>query len=100
MNLLAIVERERAGALRLLRAAVSAKALAAVIGVLSIGALALGGARWISLPRLLPFAVWAAAITLAAWMLRRGARAFRHDASSVAIASAMEREQKLRRGSV
>ena len=100
MTLLAMVERERARALRLLRAAVSARAIAAAVAVLSLGALALGGSRWIALPRVVPFLVWGAAVGLAAWMLRRGARAVRDEASSVAIAGAMEREQKLRDGSV
>ena len=54
MTILSIVDRERARALRLLRAAVSARAAAAAVAVLSLGALALGGSRWIVLPRLVP----------------------------------------------
>lgn len=100
MNLLALVARERARALRLLRTAISARALAAAVAVLSVGALALGSSRWIVLPRPVPFLVWGAAAGLAVWMLRRGARAVSDEASSVAIAGAVEREQKLRDGSV
>ncbi|MEA3245760.1 MAG: hypothetical protein U9Q74_06355, partial [Gemmatimonadota bacterium] len=88
MTLLQIVERERSRALRLLRASVSARAAAALVAVLSLGALALGGARWITLPRVVPFAVWLGGLALAAWIVRRGARAFRHDASATAIATA------------
>jgi hypothetical protein len=100
VTLLQIVERERRRALRLLRASVSARAAAALVAVLSVGALALGGSRWITLPRLVPFAVWVGGLALAAWIVRRGARAYRNDASPTAIATAVEREQALRRGSL
>ena len=100
MTLIGIVERERSRALRLLRAAISARALASVVVVLALGALLLGGARWIALPRIVPFAVWALAGSLAVWMIRRGMRAVSSDASPVAIAGALEREQQLRDGSL
>ena len=98
MTILSIVDRERARALRLLRAAVSARAAAAAVAVLSLGALALGGSRWIVLPRLVPFLVWGGAIGLATWMIRRGLQAMQDEGSPLAVAAAVEREQQLRRG--
>lgn len=100
MTILAIVGRERTRVVRLLQASVSARALAALVAALSVGALILGGARWIALPRLIPFAIWIGAIALAAWIVRRGMRALHHDASPGAIAAAVEREQRLRDGSL
>lgn len=100
MTILAIVSRERARVVRLLRASVSARAAAAFVVVLSIGALALGGARWITLPRVMPFAFWVGGIALAAFVVRRGMRMLGRDASAAAVASAVEREQHLRDGSL
>src|SRR5438067_1933248 len=68
--------------------------------LLAVGALALGGARWLDLPRALPWAVWglvAAAALLVGAAVRR---ALRRDASAGPVAAAIERERALRDGEV
>ncbi|HVE77770.1 MAG TPA: hypothetical protein VNA89_02860, partial [Gemmatimonadaceae bacterium] len=100
MTAVELVERER----RRLRAAhaVAGGMLVVAAGLLglAIGALALGGARWIALPRGTPFAVWAvvgvAGLALAVWMVRRG----RAGSARSAVASAIERERALRTGAL
>jgi len=87
-----------------LRSRSTATMVLAVLAVLAIaaavGALALSGGRWLSLPRMLPLGMWlgatAVAAGLARWLHTR-------DASLLTIASiagAIEREQSLRAGSL
>ena len=100
MSVFELIARERARVAALLRAGTWARALVALVGALTLGALLLGGSRWIALPRIVPFVVWIAAIGGAAYLIRRGGEAVRRVAASEAIADEVEREQKMRRGAV
>ncbi|HEX5829327.1 MAG TPA: DUF4175 family protein, partial [Gemmatimonadaceae bacterium] len=71
------LQRERSRLRALVVAAGGGVAVAAVALVLAIGAVALGGARWINLPAAAPFLVWV-----------------------VVLAAAVERERSLRAGSL
>ena len=100
MTIFELIARERGRVARLLRAEAWTRAAVALLAALTLGALLLGGSRWIELPRVVPFAVWAVAIAAAAYLVRRGAAGVARVASDEAIADAVEREQKMRRGAV
>ncbi len=77
-----------------------AVAVAAVAVVLALGALALGGGRWMALPAVLPFLAWGvagAALAGLAWMTLRQ---LRRDTATTRIATAIEHERRLRSGSL
>lgn len=77
-----------------------AVAVAAVAVVLALGALALGGGRWMALPAVLPFLAWglaAAVLTVLAWITLRQ---LRRDTATTRIATAIEHERRLRAGSL
>jgi hypothetical protein len=94
----ALVDRERRHVRRqelLAAALVAAGAAALVIG---LGAMLLGDARWLALPRLVPFAVWLTlGVTLVA-LAYRTRRRLRRGATRTEIARVIEGEQGLRRG--
>ena len=100
MTIFDLVGRERRRIARLVRVDTGVTALAVAGAVFVAGALALGGARWIALPRLVPFLIWAAAIGLVAMVARRGIRVGAKVASTAAVSEAVEREHKMRDGSV
>ncbi len=99
-SLEARLAHERAGLLR--------KSLGAVVlGVISVGALAvtvgaiaLGGGRWMSLPRVVPFALWVLAMGAAwgvvVWLRGRSSSILER----AALANTIEMEQGLRAGSL
>jgi len=98
MTILELVERERTRLRRLHVIVGLGLTLGATAVVLALGTFALGGARWISLPRGVPFLIWAvvAAVDVAvvAWTARRlERRTGRRD-----VAAAIEREQAMRAG--
>jgi len=95
-----IIDRERASLRRMHLAAGIAVALAATASIIVAGAVLLGGARWMALPRAVPSLVWViiVGINAAAWALTR--RVMRRDTSISEVAAAVEREQSLRAGSV
>jgi len=95
-----LVERERSRLRRLYVLAGAALAIGATCALLAAAASALGGARWIGLPRGTPFLVWLGVIiadaAVVVWTIRRlDRRATRHS-----VAAAIEREQLLRAGSL
>jgi hypothetical protein len=100
MTVLELVDRERARLRRMHLMAGIALAVGATCLFLAIGASALGGARWMALPRGVPFVVWllvlAADVAVIVWTTRQLER--RTTRSSVA--AAIEREQTLRSGSL
>ena len=100
MTIFELVARERARVARWVRLGWLLRVAVAVVLALTAGALLLGGARWLALPRLVPFAIWVAAVALAAYLVRRASRAISRVAASVAVADAVEREQRLRHGAV
>jgi hypothetical protein len=100
MTVIDLVERERRGVMRLIATAGAGAVLAAVAVILAAGVLVLGRARWMELPRLVPFAFWAGAalaLALGIWWARHRAR---REATSAGLALAVEREQALRAGSL
>ena len=100
MTVFELIARERARVAQLVRAEAWTRATVALVAALTLGALLLGGSRWIALPRIVPFMVWAVAIAAAAFLVRRGAGAMRRVAASAAVADAVEHEQQMRRGAV
>ena len=98
MTLHELVEQERRHIWRreLLASALLVAAVVAVI--ITFGAGMLGGSRWLTLPRVLPFAVWLvvlAAVGVLAWRTRSR---LRRDATRAQVAHAIESEQRLRKG--
>ena len=100
MTVFDLIARERTRVARLVRVDTWTRAAVAVVAALTLGALLLGGSRWIALPRVVPFAVWTVAAAAALYLARRGADALRRVAASETIADEVEREQKMRRGAV
>jgi hypothetical protein len=100
MTVLELVDRERARLRRMHLMAGIALAVGATCLLLAVGASALGGARWMALPRGVPFLVWllvlAADVVIVFWTTRQLER--RTTRSSVA--AAIEQEQTLRSGSL
>jgi len=100
MTVIDLVNRERGRISRLIAAAGGAAAVGLAALLLATGVVLLGRARWIDLPRVVPFVVWVAvaivAITAVWWTRRRLAR----DASVSGLAFEVEREQSLRAGAV
>ena len=100
MTVLELVDRERARLRRLHVLVGVALAIGATCLVLAAGASILGGARWMSLPRPVPFLVWVVLVAADAavvwWTIRRlSTRATRGS-----VAAAIEREQSLRAGAL
>jgi hypothetical protein len=100
MTLHELVERERRHVRRreLIAGALLGGAAAAVL--LALGAVVLGGARWLSLPRVLPFVVWLLIVAAGAALARETRRRLRRDATRAQVAHAIEAEQRLRRGAL
>jgi hypothetical protein len=100
MTVVELVERERSRLRRLYVLAGAALAVGATCMLLAAGASALGGARWISLPRGMPFLVWLivvlADVAVVVWTVRRLDRR----ATRQSVAAAIEREQLLRAGAL
>ncbi len=100
MTVLELVDRERARLRRMHVLVGAALALGATCLLLTAGASALGGARWMALPRSVPFLVWllvlAADVAVIIWTVKQLER--RTTRSSVA--AAIEREQSLRAGAL
>ena len=98
MTVLELVDRERARQRRMHIVAGLALAVGATCLVLALGASALGSARWMSLPRPVPFLVWllvfAADVAIVSWTARRLARR----TTRQNVAATIEREQSLRAG--
>jgi hypothetical protein len=94
----AMVERERRHMRRAELAAALLFGAGAASLVLGLGAALLGSARWLSLPRAIPFLVWlvvgAALLALAELTRRR----LRSGGSAAQVALAIESEQGMRRG--
>lgn len=100
MSVLELVARETRRAARAARVAGVALPMAAVLGLLTGGALWLGRGRWLAVSPVVPFVVWFAALALGvAAAVRVRARLARR-ASGSAVARAIEDEQRLRRGAL
>jgi hypothetical protein len=100
MTIAQLVHREQKALFRVHVAATIAVSFATLAALLAIASVTLGGARWMTLPRVLPFVIWLVIIAaiVAGWMLLL--RIFAHEATLAKVSTAVEREQSLRAGSV
>src|SRR5262245_38903204 len=100
MTVLDLVDRERARLRRMHLLVGMALAVGATCLLLALGASALGSARWMSLPRPVPFLVWllvlAANVAVIWWTARRLDRR----TTRKSVAAAVERVQALRAGAL
>lgn len=93
-----LVDRERRGVQRAeVLAGVLLAAGAVALGV-GLGAILLGGARWLALPRGVPLAIWFVLAGLLASLAMRTRRRLSREATPMRIARAIEDEQGMRRG--
>jgi hypothetical protein len=93
-----LVDRERR---KLQRAELLAGVLLGVGGValgVGFGAILLGGARWLALPRGVPLAIWVVLAIGVAWLALRTSRRLAREATRMRVARAIEDEHGLRRG--
>jgi hypothetical protein len=100
MTLHELVERERRHVRR--REVIAGLLLGAGTAALivAVGAGILGGARWMSLPRIVPFFVWLVVVGAAAALAWRTRERLRRGATRSQVAHAIESEQRLRRGAL
>ncbi len=98
MTIGSLVDRERRHVRRqeLLAGALLAAGVAAL--VLGLGAALLGGARWLALPRAVPFLVWDVLGLALLALANRTRRRLRDGGTRLHVARAIETEQGLRRG--
>jgi hypothetical protein len=100
MTIVELVERERARLRRMHVLVGLALSVGATSLLIAAGASTLGSARWMSLPRPVPFLVWLLVLGANAgvvfWTLRRLERRTARNT----VAAAIEREQSMRAGSV
>ena len=100
MSVLELVAQETRRATRTGRVAGVLAPLAAATALLTAGAMGLARGRWLALPAIAPFAVWAAAIGGALVIGRLLLRRLRSRTDATAVARAIEEEQRLRRGAL
>ena len=100
MTIIELVDRERARLRRMHVLVGLALAVGATCLLLAIGASTLGGARWMSLPRPLPFVVWLLVLAANAAVVWWTARQLDRRTARQTVAAAIEREQSMRAGSV
>ncbi len=100
MTVVELVDRERARLRRLHLIAGLALAVGATCLLLALGASVLGGARWMSLPRPVPFLVWLLVFGANAFVVWWTARQLDRRTTRNRVAMAIEREQSLRAGAL
>src|SRR5579885_1653091 len=100
MTVLELVDRERARLRRMHFLVGFALAVGATSLVLALGGSVLGGARWMSLPRAVPFVVWLLLVAADAAVILWTARQLRRRTTRQSVAAAIEREQSLRAGAL
>jgi len=100
MTLHELVERERRQVRR--REVITGGLLGAGAAalILAIGAGVLGDARWLALPRVVPFLVWLVVAATAGALVWRTRERLRRGATRTQVAHAIETEQRLRRGAL
>lgn len=96
----AIVRDERSALLQLARETRIATVLLPLLSAAAVGIPVLGGSRWLVLPRIVPFVIWAAAIGAAVWVWRRRRSEAERRTAPDAVAESIETEQRLRRGAL
>jgi hypothetical protein len=100
MTLHELVERERRHVRRREVVTGLLLGLGAAAVIVTVGAGVLGGARWLALPRVMPFFVWLVVIAAAAALAWRTRERLRRGATRSQVAHAIESEQRLRRGAL
>lgn len=100
MSLLDLIERERRALARLLNTSGATLVVGAVGALLALGAISLGSARWLSLPRPVPFLLWVGAFAVVVGGARVLSLLRRKMATLPGIAGQIERERSLRDGSL
>ena len=100
MTVIDLVNRERGRISRLIAAAGGASAIGLAALFLAAGVVLLGRARWIDLPRVVPFIVWLAVLIIGIGALWWTRRRLDRDASVSGLAFEVEREQSLRAGAL
>ncbi len=100
MTLFDLVDRERRGLARLTSTTVATGIVAVAAIAIAGGVFWLGGARWLELPRVLPFALWGLVIGLVVVGVRRGRAAVQRGSRLSDVALAVEEERSLRAGSL
>jgi hypothetical protein len=100
MTLSALIERERARLVVALVGAGVAGGLAGAVVVAAAGGWLLGDARWLTLPRALPWLVWGVIVGAAAAAVLWTRARLRRDGAAAAVARAVEGERALRAGTV
>jgi hypothetical protein len=95
-----LVSAERRAVARLTAAGGAARALAIALVALALGALLLGGGRWIVLPRWLPLVVATCVLAAVAWLVVRATRDIRESSDEARLARAGERAAGLRDGAL
>jgi hypothetical protein len=100
MSVIELVERERARLRRMHVLVGLALSVGLTALLLAAGASTLGSARWMSLPRGLPFAVWLLVAGANVGVVLFTARRLGRRATRQSVAAAIEREQSLRSGAL
>src|SRR5216117_3424136 len=100
MTVVELVERQRARIRSFEVLAGVALGVILAAAVLVVGALALGKARWLALPRGTPFAIWAVLAAGVIAIVRVTRRRLASNGSRREVAAAIERERGLRAGSL
>ena len=99
-TLAAVVRDERDALLAVVTQARVAHAAVPALAIAAVGVAALGGGRWLALPRIVPFLVWGAAAGAAVWLWQRRRTLDSQFTTTDAVAAAIEEEQELRRGAI
>ena len=100
MTVLQLVNRERARLRSKLVMSVGTLMLAGAAAALSLGVIVLGSSRWITLPPAVPFLFWILLTATVVGSVVHFVRSERVDASEARVAQAIEKERKLRDGSL
>jgi hypothetical protein len=100
MTVAEFVERERTRLRRVHLVTAAALVVAATALVVVVGVLVLGGSRWLTLPRAMPFVVWLLLVVVNAVVARWAWQRLVRGAARDRVAAEIEREQALRAGAL
>ena len=100
MTVLELVDRERDGCGECTCSSGLAMAIAATCPLVARGASILGSARWIALPRPVPFLIWALVLAADVGVVVWTARRLERRTTRGSVAAAIEREQSMRAGAL
>src|ERR1700754_1769199 len=98
MTVVQLVDRERARLRRMHIAVGIALAIGATALLLALGASVLGSARWMALPRPVPFLIWLVVVGVDVAIVFWTARQLDRRTTRQSVAAVIEREQSMRAG--